>query len=718
MSRRVAVVILAALVAGAARADDVNGFVEVTAARNRSDDALVGVPETRTETNSFLRRVNVNWTRRIFPLVELRMGAFYERTDDTIDQDGFERESDRSRLRPYARVTLRSADVLLEAGWDRTEDKSRTDDLEPFRRTRDSYVGVASWERRDVTRLRLELTRLEDRDATRRFEDRTQNTARFTAEYAPADTTKLYYRGSVDKDDDAIRHSSFKTTSHAGELRYADLLFDGRWEVGVNWTTAYRKTEIESSGTGELLIPIFPVAGLFLIDDTPDEGILDPAPAVIDGNTLAGTGINLGLPGPGGELRPRNFGMDFGIERDVNLLRIWIDRDLPEEISSTFVWEIWTSPDGRFWNQSSTVASAPFGPFDNRFEVRFPDVHTRWIKVVASPLAATVPNASAYPVILVTECEPFLAEAAGTVGRTVTNTRNLGQASSRFRILESPGLYYETTYYLIDSSPGVATWTLSNGLALHHRFNDVWSVAARAAREDGVDRDRDRVGYLYTASLQAVPTPTLRHNLVMSGLSEDIEGFRTDTHGVYLNSVATLYRGVDVNVGVGSSHNETTNSPTTDTIQVGVGATITPLPILTVNLRYDDRDSTISNDLVPDRKEKTMATEAGFTLNPVPSFYLYASRRDERRTGEVDRTIDALALSWAPFPGGVLRFVVSYSENRNTFLDETNRVFTPTIRWNINGRSYLNVSYQKLSTESDLGTTDDAILSATLRFGF
>ena len=75
-------------------------------------------------------------------------------------------------------------------------------------------------------------------------------------------------------------------------------------------------------------------------------------------------------------------------------------------------------------------------------------------------------------------------------------------------------------------------------------------------------------------------------------------------------------------------------------------------------------------------------------------------------------------MSWAPFPGGALRFVVSYSENRNTFLDETNRVFTPTIRWNINGRSYLNVSYQKLSTRSDLGTTDDAILSATLRFGF
>jgi len=37
-----------------------------------------------------------------------QVGAFYERYDDTIEQSGFEQETDLTRFRPFVRLTLRS----------------------------------------------------------------------------------------------------------------------------------------------------------------------------------------------------------------------------------------------------------------------------------------------------------------------------------------------------------------------------------------------------------------------------------------------------------------------------------------------------------------------------------------------------------------------------------------------------------------------------------
>src|SRR5262249_22947510 len=159
-------------------------------------------------------------------------------------------------------------------------------------------------------------------------------------------------------------------------------------------------------------------------------------------------------------------------------------------ISSTFSWEIWTSPDAQFWTRTSVIPTAPFGPFDNRFELNFPIVVARYVKVVVAPLAPTVPNASSFPNILVTELEPLLSQPANRFTNTVSDTRNLAQASSRLRILRNPGLYYETTYSLITSTRGNTSWTLSNGLSVQQQFNRVWGTTARVAREDGLDQDR------------------------------------------------------------------------------------------------------------------------------------------------------------------------------------------------------------------------------------
>src|SRR5262249_54382248 len=208
---------------------------------------------------------------------------------------------------------------------------------------------------------------------------------------------------------------------------------------------------------------------------------------------------------------------DVGTEREVKGIRVWIDGNLRFGIPSPFRWEIWTSVDAQFWVRTSVIPTAPFGPFDNRFELRFPGVLSRYVKVVVKPLASTVPNAMSFPTILVTEIEPLLSQPANKFGETVSDTRNLANASSRFRLLDRPGLYYETTYSLVTASRGTTTWTLSNGLSLRQQLDRVWGISARVAREDGLDRDRDRTAYVYSAALTANPFERLRHSLILSG---------------------------------------------------------------------------------------------------------------------------------------------------------------------------------------------------------
>jgi hypothetical protein len=700
------------------RADDVSGYLELSATCATSESEVAGLPRVETDTTSYRQRLNFLWSRRLYPNLQAQVGAFYERYDDTIEQLGFDRESERSLLRPFVRLTLRSPLALGEIGWDRTEEAARTDDLARQTLTRDTFLATAGWYPVELPSVRLELFRTEDRDGARAFEDRTDSAVRLISEYGPVESTRLYYRGALERTEDRIEGTEFDTVSHNGQVFFSDAYFDDRWEIGGSWNTTYRKTSVAASGTGEILFPVLPIGGLYALDDTPDEGLLDPAPLVADGNTLVGTAVNLGLVPPAGDDRPRNFGVDLGVERDVNVLRVWVDRDLPFEISSTFSWEIWTSEDARFWSRASIVPTAPFGPFDNRFEVRFPSVVARYVKVVVRPLAPTVPDATSWPTILVTEVEPFLAQSAAAFEEEVSDTRHLAQATSRFRILENPGLFYETTYFLVTSTQGATSWTLSNGLSARHRFNDVWGVSARVAREDGLDRDRDRTAYVYSAAVTADPLETLRHSLVLSGYVDETGGFTTENHGVVLNTTALVYEGVDLNFLLGTSYNETTDGFTNDSFLVGAGATLVPHRTVTVTLRYDDRDSTITPEAGPSRPDRTRSGEAGVAYNPVPSVYFYASRRKEERTDQIDRTIDSFAVSWSPFPGGALQLSISYNETRYSDLDEVNTIFVPFARWNISPRSYFEVAYQALDRESDLARFEDDLVTGTLHIGF
>ncbi|HZI95351.1 MAG TPA: hypothetical protein VFE84_13985 [Patescibacteria group bacterium] len=707
-----------AIAASHSVADDLTGYVEFSGSRASSKTNIFGVLDTKTDTTSLRPRANLLWSRRLFPYLQTQVGAFYERFDDRIEQLGFKQDSELTRFQPFVRLTLRSPMLLGDIGWNRNEETTRTDNLARFRLTRDTFLTTLGWYPTELPTARLELSRITDRDGSRQFVDRTETALRFTSDYTPVASTRLYYRGSLERTENQVDGSEFRTIQQNGQVYFSDSYFDSRWELSASWNTTYRRTEIDSSGTGELLIPVFPIGGSFALDDTPDVGTLSAEPLLVDGNTLVGTSINLGLVPPAGDDRPRNLGVDLGVVANVNVFRVWIDRNLPFAISSTFAWEIWTSADANLWTRTSVIATAPFGPFDNRFELRFPTVLARHVKVVVRPLSPTVLNATSWPTILVTELEPLLAQSANQFEHTLSDTRHLAQASSRYRLLPSAGLYLETTYSLVTSQRGSTSWTLSNGLSARHQFDRVWGVSGRVSREDGLDLDRSRTAYVYSAAVTANPFETLRHSLILSGYQDMTGGVRTANRGVNFNTTAIVYDGVDLNFLAGRSYSEIADGSANDAVLFGAGATLVPYRTVTVTLRYDDRDATISNKGVPDREDRTRGAEAGIAYNPLPAVYLYGSRRKEQRTREQDRTVDTFSGSWSPFPGGALQVSVSYSEIKYSDLDETDTSFVPFVRWNINTRSTFEITYQSLTRESDVARQDDRILTSTFRIGF
>jgi hypothetical protein len=60
----------------------------------------------------------------------------------------------------------------------------------------------------------------------------------------------------------------------------------------------------------------------------------------------------------------------------------------------------------------------------------------------------------------------------------------------------------------------------------------------------------------------------------------------------------------------------------------------------------------------------------------------------------------------------------SYNEVYRSDIDSLEKTLTPSLRWRINPRSFLDVAYQKLTTDSIIQKLEREVVTATLRFGF
>ncbi len=715
LSRFVAATFALAIVAtDGTRAQEASGYAELTAGRSDAQTEDSSGRRTDTRTDSFLQRygLDVNW--RLYPNLTVLAGGLFEKDASSATDDSGTLEATERKFHPYLNALLRTAIFSGQLGFYRNEDDVRAGGVST-NNVQEIYNSTLGWRPKDLPSATFRFIRTNSIGADRRTQDTTDDLFDLVSEYQPADSVQLYYRGALDRFEDRLQDITVRRTSHSGRVTYGDDFWDRRVQVGAEYDVIYRLNDVTAGGGGEVVSPLFPIAGLSTISDTPENVTLAPNPALVDEDRAASAGINLGLPPPGGDDRPRNIGLDLGGPTALNTLNVWVDRPLPGSISGSFTWALYTSADNLTWVLQPPVASVTFGTFETRFEILFTDLSARYVKVVTRPLART----DQFPDILVTELTAALRTPALEARGRTSLTSELLTTNLRARVLDRPSLYYELSYFARQNGDSPATYTLSNGVSVGHTFNPVCSVAGRVAREDSRETEGDRQSYLYTASLRAVPLPTLQHSLVFSGRSSELNGRSSDSNSVYLYNTAALYRGVDANLGIGVSSAKAEDGQKTDTTQVNALATLVPHRTMTLNLLFQSNDSTRSGgSLTAEQRLTRRASQAGVTYRPVSTLYFFFSYRLEHDNRAGERFLRNYSLSWSPFPDGSLQILLRFDDTFRSDFDALSRIYSPRVRWNITDRWYAEVAYERSVFDSAVEMSDRGSYTASTRIWF
>jgi hypothetical protein len=689
---------------GPAMADGINGFVELNYntldTTTRDSTGLT----TQSKQSSILERYNLNLERAIYPYLKLRAGGLFEKTVTNIATDDTDTRSADTKIIPSIDLTLKNPFVTAGAGYNKIEEKQETRGLPSLTTIRDTYNALFGLRPEGLPTLDTLFMRTDTYDRSRLLQNNKNDFFSLSSRYLPVKDLDLRYQFTSNDAKDRLTDVDVKVLTQTGRATYSSQFFNNRISLYSSYNISHQETDITSGVGGNVPLQLFPFFGLSAINDTPSMGALNPNPALIDGDLTASSGINIGQPSiPGNDTRFRNMGLDFVNSTEVNTLFVKVDPTIvmPVAVAASFTWDVYTSPDNLTWNHVQTIFPAPFDPFEHRFEINFSNVTTRYLKVVTQPLGVgvSVPTGFDRSNINITELQAFITTPATT--GTIKRTTQIYELSTRVRLLDNPYLNYDFYYWHTKTDPtGLTRYIMSNGLTLSQRLSRVFTGNARIAREDGEETAGKRVSYVYSASLMAIPLPTLSHSLVVSGRSENIAGQSSDTRSVFLNNTAELYRGVNVNLsgGVNSATSETKRK--TDNTVLTFGASLVPYRTMTISVSYSDTATKQSGGGMDATSTYSRRGDASVAFNPWATVYLFSSIGVVSENDKKTSTVQNYAGTWSPFPGGSLQFNFSYNENLRSDDNGKDTIITPSIRWNIIPRTVLDVSYLILRSES------------------
>jgi len=690
--------------------------------------------ETDANARSFRQLYGLSLDRHLYPNLRFygKLFAEFRETDsETETRTGVtstrtESNLQFSSLRPFLDLTLRTEQLILGGNIAYRKEHTKISGSEAVTTYQIDKSAIIDWRPESIPSLQARYLRTESYDSDRSFRDLEKDYLAVSSKYMPVEALELRYYGSYTEGDNNINDTITRAQSHTGQAVFAQQFF-GRADIYGSYQIGHSITEFESPGTGEFKDQVFANQGLFSVNDIPENDTMNPNPALIDGNRDVTAGINIGSSLPtAGDNRLRNIGLDFFSPETLDSIFVYVlspapQPDLTSDVATSLQWEVFVSDDNIDWVSWSQPSFVFYDPFQRRFEIGFPSVQTRYIKVTVRPLSLAVPGATAFPDLFVTEAEAFITiPVSGDVLR-LHSTRQYGTFSSRIRLTEAPFIFYELTYTYRESdsaSRSSKAWTLSNGLSLNHRITGWLTGGARVAREDSFESVIGRVtAYVYNASLQATPLETLRHSLVFSGrVEENPEGNYT-TNSISLYNYAQLYQGIDANLSGGYTHQNTETGQRIDSTVIGAGMNIVPHRTASINLNYSGTETNRSGGGEPDSRDYTKRADASISYSPLRTLYLYGSWSWVERPERTDR-IQNYNVSWAPFPGGALEISVAYTEFVRSLDNSRDRTLTPYLRWTVSRAIFLETSYSIFKSESDISTTDSQIFSTRLRINF
>lgn len=690
-----------------------SSFSTVTTTTTQSTGTL------EATTNTVYPRIILNVDTLIYPSLSLTAGGVFEVNAASVSVNGRDTSSRTTRVRPF--FQLRSTNQIFSPGigYFRRESRDRATGALGLNLVSEDYAAYLGWKPIGLPQSDFQFVKTNTFDDRRVLLDDTKDYGSLVSRYG-AKGLGINYRGSYLGSHNKLLALETRQWSNAARLDYSTAFLQKRlvWNATYNVSRLDVTTLARREG-GEVALPVVPFAGLAQPSDTPTTVTLSQNALLVDGNLTAGAGINLGLPVLGTAPPASNIGLDFLNPTEIDRLLVWVDRDLPVEVTSSFSWEIYSSADNVTWTRQTTVSAAPFGPFENRFQLDFPPIVARYLKAVTRPLSPAVLDASRFPDILVTELQPFLRKRADATRDKRTGTTQIFNTDVRLRILDTPSLFYEGSYwYTRYSALEVSRDTLSNGLSVSHRFNRVVSAHGRGAIEQGRQAGGYRTAGLADATLAFDPIQTFRGTVVYSGLNERIDRLSSTRNGLFLQTNAQLYRGVDLQFGAGLSFTtRETGEESRDRI-LNVSTVVAPRPNLSVTLSYAGTTTRRSGTFIGDPLLQTKRGYLTVAFDPTRSLRLVVGEEIVAGLGEKTIAAHNFGANWTPFRDGTLQFVFAYNENLRSREFGKERALRPSIRWHVSRGSYIDVAYQRTRTEFIFQKTETKGLTVDLKLFF
>jgi len=735
--------VILSLLQGAAHADVISGSVDLyeQTGDNKSTDAT-GLTSV-SKTKSFLQRYNINYNNMIYPTINLWGRMRFEKQGTNSDTDGNSTKSTDTSLLPSVGITyMNSPFVVTGVSYDEWDEKQETggSSLTTIRETKNAFLGLKP---EGLPTLDLRYTGNRRFDSEHTTLDTEDNRYTLFSMYRPVKSLQLNYNADYDDNQNHLTLGETQATVQSGRVSYDDHFFDNRLVLNGNYNISRQVVEslAGSSGGGAVQVQLFPINGLSSISDTPVLNVLDVNQALIDGNLTASTGLNIGqLPSVTGDTRRRNAGLDFGVATEISTLFVWVDRTLPSVVYNSFVWEIYTSQDNQNWSLYQTVFPAPFGPFDNRFEISFPAVQTRYVKAVTRPLSVAVVPPPGVDVnnIFITELQAFnartLSQAAGSTTTTVLAQDTIYVDGKLYIVRgERRSLLYDLYYQnlMTDQSgkPPARQSTLANALIGMERFSKVFSGSAKILVQNDDHADGKTLTYYdYEASLAAMVESLrkLHHNLVLTAKREvwDQLSLTQDSGILSLGNTGELYPGINLSLqGVGTLVSKAVGTTVldSDTVLVSFGADVVPHRALTMAVNADWSEGhqhgiAASFGASVIRRQSTGASVA---YNPLSSLYLFGSIQRVEETNKPTVTYKNISGSWsAQQRGGTLEIRLLYAENNEAESQTRDRSYGPYAKWKINVRTSIDASYMISTSYSPEQKTEAQTFNSNFKLYF
>lgn len=658
------------------------------------------------------QRYSLDLTKTIYPLLGFSGGASFELNKRESKTEGNKSTAEERVLNPYAQLTLNNPLFPAGLNYNRLQRDVDITGIPNIESVRDEWGFSLGWRPVGLPEVNLRFNRIHSYDDPETT-DEVQTSYLVSTEYSWKSLETNYYYTRTDLDD-RLGNFDTVTQTHLGRIQYGHNFLGGRLSFFTNYRIRYSSFKLsDDDETAD--VPLQRSQGLSSSDNTPEDGpALAVNNALIDGNLTASAGIDIGLGGD--ETTLVNIGVDFGATRNVDQIRIWVDRRLSNSVANSFSWDVYTSPDNvdnSTWTLVATISPAVFGTFENRFEISFSAVNTRFIKVVTRPLDPIVPDAANFPNIFVTEMQAFISVAGQEVDNKITEIEHKYDFSARAKITNNTDVGYNLN--LIDRSedPSNRDFTLlTNTIFGNHVFNRTFSASASLAREDETDDGENTVTYNYGLFLRGAYLPTFNQTLSFSGRSEKQEDDSSDDIALALRNNAILYQGWSAFLDSGYNWIRALNSnETQQVIFLRTGTNFQPHRRLTINANY------LLREFIDPKQPSQYDINLDVFLLPFNTLSLNGNFQWTKRTGSV-RSFQSYIANWSPFPDGSLQFFFRYSESFRSEANERDRNVGPGLSWTISRHFSLEAAYNFITSENDTQEVETNRLSANLKANF